>query len=246
VAGGEHGPVHFVHGRYLQDWLLYATDWNWRLDPGDNGASRAVADIGSHWLDLVQHVTGEVAVEVFADLATHHRVRQRPASVSATFAHSARDAAEPVPVESEDFGTVMLRFAGGARGALVISQASAGRKNRLTFEVDASAAAFAWDQERPDQAWVGRRGSPNLELLRDPGGVPHIAQLPPGHPEGWRDALRNLFADFYGAVRGTGAAEPVYATFADGHRTTLLVEAIVRSHRDEAWTAVAAGERTRS
>jgi predicted dehydrogenase len=211
LAGGEYGAAHFMHGSYLQDWLLYETDWNWRLEPHDNGASRAIADIGSHWIDLVQHVTGDLA---------------------------------PVRVESEDFGTVLLRFESGARGTFAVSQASAGRKNRLLFEIDTSEASFAWDQEHPDTAWVGRRHGPNLEFLRDPGLTQHIPQLPPGHPEGWRDALRNLFADFYGAVAAQAEGhehEPAFATFADGHRTTLLVEAIMRSDQSESWTSV--GER---
>jgi predicted dehydrogenase len=244
LAAGEYGSVHFVHGSYLQDWLLYETDWNWRLEPHDNGGSRAIADIGSHWIDLVQHVTGEVASEVFADLATHHPVRQRPASVSSTFASANDGEHEPVRVESEDFGTVMLRFQSGARGTFAVSQASAGRKNRLLFEIDTSEASFAWDQEHPDTAWVGRRDSANLEFLRDPGLTQHIRQLPPGHPEGWRDALRNLFDDFYGAVTAQGDGrerEAAFATFADGHRTTLLVEAIMRSDESESWTSV--GER---
>jgi len=250
LTSGESGSVHFVHGSYLQDWLLYETDWNWRLDPSDNGVSRAIADIGSHWIDLVQHITGETAAEVFADLATHHPVRQRPASVSSTFGDG-DDAAEsePVPVDTEDFGTVMLRFHTGARGTFAVSQASAGRKNRLTFQVDTSEAAFAWDQEHPDTAWVGRRRSPNIEFLRDPGRTTHIPQLPAGHPEGWRDALRNLFADFYGAVRAQQQGsdyEPSFATFADGHRTTLLVEAIMRSHQTESWARVVDHEGARA
>jgi predicted dehydrogenase len=244
LAGGEYGAAHFMHGSYLQDWLLYETDWNWRLEPHDNGASRAIADIGSHWIDLVQHVTGDLAAAVFADLVTHHQVRQRPASVTSTFATANDGEHDPVRVESEDFGTVLLRFESGARGTFAVSQASAGRKNRLLFEIDTSEASFAWDQEHPDTAWVGRRHGPNLEFLRDPGLTQHIPQLPPGHPEGWRDALRNLFADFYGAVAAQAEGhehEPAFATFADGHRTTLLVEAIMRSDQSESWTSV--GER---
>lgn len=247
---GESGAVHFVHGSYLQDWLLYETDWNWRLDPSDNGVSRAIADIGSHWIDLVQHITGETAAEVFADLVTHHPVRQRPASVSSTFGDgNDTGEAEPVSVETEDFGTVMLRFQTGARGTFAVSQASAGRKNRLTFQVDTSEAAFAWDQEHPDRAWIGRRRSPNIEFLRDPGRTTHIPQLPAGHPEGWRDALRNLFADFYGAVRARQEGreyEASFATFADGHRITLLVEAIMRSHQTESWARVVDHEGARA
>jgi predicted dehydrogenase len=250
LMSGDSGEVHFIHGSYLQDWLLYETDWNWRLDPSDNGVSRAIADIGSHWIDLVQHITGETAAEVFADLVTHHPVRQRPASVNSTFGDGDDTGeAETVSVDTEDFGTVMLRFRTGARGTFAVSQASAGRKNRLTFQVDTSEAAFAWDQEHPDTAWVGRRRSPNIEFLRDPGRTTHMPQLPAGHPEGWRDALRNLFVDFYGAVRAQQEGrdyEASFATFADGHHTTLLVEAIIRSHQTETWARVVDHEGARA
>jgi predicted dehydrogenase len=241
LASGKYGDVHFIHGSYLQDWLLYDTDWNWRVDPDDNGASRAVADLGSHWLDLIEHVSGQRISEVFADLATHHPVRRRPLVESATFGASAEGEHEPIPVHNEDFGTVMIRFAGGARGTFAVSQVSAGRKNRLVFEVDTSDAAFGWNQEQPDTAWVGRRSAANLECVRDPGEAMPPVQLPLGHPVGWRDALCNLFADFYGDVHARqngGAHKAAFATFADGHRTTLLVDGILESHRTGTWVQI--------
>ena len=122
LATGEYGQHHFVHGAYLQDWLLLQTDWNWRLEPVDAGASRAVADIGSHWADLVQHVTGDPIVEVFADLATLHPTRLRPQNRAGTFEATARDGGVPVKVETEDYGTVLARFASGARGSFTVSQ----------------------------------------------------------------------------------------------------------------------------
>jgi predicted dehydrogenase len=241
IAAGECGPVHYVHGSYLQDWLLYDTDWNWRVDPSENGPSRAMADIGSHWVDLVQHVSGERVVEVLADLGTLHPVRRRPLRETSTFEHGEDGEFEPVAVDSEDFGSVMVRFEGGARGAFGVSQVSAGRRNRLTFEIDAAQAAFAWDQERPDTAWIGRRLQPSLEFPRDAAlGVP-LTRTPAGHPEGWRETFYNLFAEFYGAVQAAGsgsAHEPRYATFADGHRTGLVVDAILRSHRSGSWAGL--------
>jgi predicted dehydrogenase len=242
IASGQYGSAHFVHGSYLQDWLLYDTDWNWRLDPDDNGASRAVADIGSHWLDLVQFVTGRRIREVFADLATHHSVRQRPGTIARTFEASGEGNHMPVPIASEDYGTVLVRFDGGARGAFALSQVSPGRKNRLVFQVDTSEAGFAWNQEQPDLAWIGRRRHPTIELPgRSVDGGP-AGRLPEGHPEGWRDALRNLFEDFYRCVGahqdGSGYAAG-FATFADGHYATLLVEAITESHRSGRWIQVA-------
>jgi predicted dehydrogenase len=241
LASGQHGDVHFIHGNYLQDWLLYDTDWNWRVDSEENGASRAVADLGSHFLDLIEYVSGLRISGVCADLATHHQIRRRPAVESATFSGSPVGEGEPFLIGNEDFGTVMLRFVGGARGAFAVSQVSAGRKNRLEFEVDTFDAAFAWNQERPDSLWMGRRRAANLDYVRDPEVTESSAQLPAGHPVGWRDALCNLFADFYAHVeaRQNGSTQSTtFATFADGHRTTLLVESILESARSETWVQV--------
>jgi predicted dehydrogenase len=245
LASGDYGRVHFVHGSYLQDWLLRESDWNWRLDPDANGASRAVADIGSHWSDLVQHVTGDRVAAVFADLATHHAERQRPAEAGETFAGNGTTDGRPVAVDTEDFGSILVRFESGARGTFAVSQTSAGRKNRLAFEIDAAAAAFVWDQEQPERAWVGQRDAPNLELVRDPALLDNEAGAlparPAGHPEGWRDALCSLVFEFYAAARALGDGRehrPRFASFADGHRSVLLVEAILRSHETEAWAPV--------
>jgi predicted dehydrogenase len=241
IRNGEYGPPHFVHGHYLQDWLLLETDWNWRIQESANGSSRAVADIGSHWADLVQHLTGERVSEVLADLGTLHHTRLPPSQDGGTFSAGG----EPVEVSSEDFGTVLVRFESGARGAFAVSQTSAGRKNGLSFQVDTSQAAFAWNQENPERAWVGRRTGPNLELVRDPANLDPaaagLAHLPAGHPEGWSDALRNVFDDFYGAIaarRFGREHETRVAGFRDGHARVLLVEAVMRSHREQRWTRV--------
>jgi predicted dehydrogenase len=241
IADGGYGPVHYAHGSYLQDWLLYDSDWNWRVDPRENGPSRAIADIGSHWLDLVQHVSGQTVAAVLADLGTLHPVRRRPLVETSTFEHGADSESEPVLIDSEDFGSVLVRFESGARGTFAVSQVSAGRRNRLSFEIDTAEAAFAWDQERPDTAWIGQRRPPSLEYPRDAALDVTLSRLPAGHPEGWRETFYNLFSEFYGAVSaGAGAdREAGFATFADGHRTTLLVEAILRSHRTGSWVSVA-------
>jgi predicted dehydrogenase len=234
LAGGDHGRAHFVHGAYMQDWLLLPSDWNWRLDPVDGGLSRAVADIGSHWSDLAQHVTGDRIVEVFADLATLHPTRLRPSNGGATFSGGDGLGGE-VPIHSEDHGTVLARFASGARGSFTVSQTSAGNKNGLSFQVDAGEAAFGWRQEDPNHAWIGRRDGPNLELSREPG-TPH-SRLPAGHPEGWLDALAALVRDFYDTARGgTGSGD--LATFDDGHALVCLVEAVVESNREQRWARV--------
>lgn len=244
LASGDYGAHHFVHGSYLQDWLLLPTDWNWRLDAADTGQSRAVADIGSHWADLVQHVTGDEIVEVFADLATLHSERTRPANGSRTF-EAGDGPGESVEVHTEDFGTVLARFASGARGSFTVSQTSAGRKNGLWFQVDAAEASFAWAQEDSNRAWVGRRGAPNLELQRDPElldpGAARLSRLPAGHPEGWLDALAGLVDDFYSTVEGRANGRPpegLLATFREGHARVRLVDAIIESHREQRWAPV--------
>ena len=244
LAGGDYGAAHFVHGAYLQDWLLWATDWNWRLDPIESGRSRAVADIGSHWADLVQHVTGDTIVEVFADLAALHPRRTRPGDGARTIEHDGGQG-ETVDVETEDFGTVLLRFASGARGSFTVSQTSAGRKNGLWFQVDAAEASFAWAQEDPNRAWVGRRGRPNLELQRDPATLDpraaRLSRLPAGHPEGWLDALAGVVDDFYGAVEARANGGPhtsELASFREGHTRVCLVDAIIKSHHEQRWASV--------
>ena len=247
LESGEHGRPHFVHGAYLQDWLLLESDWNWRLETGDAGLSRAVADIGSHWADLVQHVTGDSIVEVLADLGTLHETRSRPEGVAGSFESAGgHGSGTPVAIETEDFGSILVRFASGARGSFTVSQTSAGRKNELWFEVDTDEAAFSWRQMEPNTAWVGRRHGPNLELSRDPRTLhPRAARLttlPAGHPEGWLDALAGLVRDFYEAVaaqREGRSHNGELASFQVGHERVCLVDAIVESSRAQRWTQVA-------
>lgn len=241
LASGAHGSFHLVHGSYLQDWLLEETDWSWRLETEKGGGSRAVADIGSHWIDLVQHVTAQAIVEVCADVATLHATRLRPARDIETFAHEQAAERIPVEVDTEDLATVLLRFANGARGALTVSQVSAGRKNHLFVEVDAARSAFAWDQEQPNTLWIGRRDGPNRELPRDPGlltpAAAGLARYPGGHQEGWPDALRNLFEEFYAVVRGD-PSRAAFASFEEARRVLAVVEAIIGSSRSGGWVRV--------
>ena len=238
------GRPHQIRGGYLQDWLLHESDWNWRLEPEKGGSARAMGDIGSHWLDLVQHVTGDEVVSVCARVGSLHAERLRPSTPGQTFAQGAGDA-ERVGVETEDFGSVLLHLAGGCTGAFSVSQASAGRKNRLTLEIDTAEASFAWDQEEPNRLWIGRRDGPNEELVRDPAllgpGAASLTHYPGGHQEGWPDALRNLCEDFYAAVAARQAGrpyEPTFATFAEAHRTTQIAEAILASDRSDRWVEV--------
>lgn len=243
VADGGLGQVRLVTGRYFQDWLLHETDWNWRLQPERGGALRAVGDIGSHWLDLMTFVTGQHVSAVMADLATFIESRHEPTGPVETF--SAARAAETVErsIGTEDAATILLRFDGGARGAVSISQISAGRKNSLQYEVDGSESAWAWDSEQPDQAWIGHRDRPNEILIRNPALMGPAGQaaaaLPGGHVEGFFDTFcahfRAVYAD---VIAGKPSSRPGYPTFADGHDEMLVGDAIAVSARTGRWVEV--------
>jgi predicted dehydrogenase len=242
VRAGALGEIWNVHGSYLQDWLLRPTDWNWRLEPERGGDLRAIGDIGSHWLDLVQFVTGRRIVEVFADLQTVLPVRRRPHGPVQTFAQSETEG-EDVAIATEDLAHVLLRFDGGARGAVVVSQVSAGRKNTLAFELDGAEAALTWNSERAEELWLGGRDAPNEVLLRDPSLMQPAAReattLPAGHAEGFAETFRELYRRVYRAVEnGAPPAEPDYPTFADGHWENVLGEAIALSSRERRWIDV--------
>jgi predicted dehydrogenase len=243
VLDGAVGPVWNVHGGYLQDWLLLPTDWNWRLEPERGGALRAVGDIGSHWLDLTQFVTGMRVEALLADLATTIPVRRRPVGDVETFAAAADVEREDAVMRSEDLAHILVRFEGGARGSVVISQVSAGRRNSLRFEVDGSAGAIAWDSERNEELWFGYRGKANELLLRDPAVMRPEAgartHLPAGHAEGFAETFRELYRAVYAAVAAGGPpAEPDYPTFAAGHWENVLGDAVALSDRERRWVDV--------
>src|SRR3954454_12520277 len=241
IGAGTIGEVWNIHGAYLQDWLLYPTDWNWRLDPKIGGQLRAVADIGSHWLDLAQFISGHSITAVCADLATTIPARERPAHESHTFETCDDGPREAVTIETEDVANLMLRFANGARGSCVLSQVSAGRRNNVSLEVDGSAGALSWHSERNEELWLGHRSRANELLWRDPALMsgPLRGALPAGHAEGFEATFRNLYASIYDAI-ATGGATAGLPTFADGHRQTLIGEMILESHRSRQWVEVAA------
>jgi len=245
VASGRVGDIWNVHGGYLQDWLLYPTDWNWRLEPDKGGQLRAVADIGSHWLDLVQFVTGRGVTEVFADFATTIPVRRRPAGEVETFASTGDVERVDAPMATEDLANLIVRFHGGAHGSAVISQVSAGRRNSLRLEVDGSAGSIFWDAERHEELWLGHRDRPNETLTRDPSLLERDAaqrtSLPAGHPEGFADTFKELYRSVYAAVAAeTMPDEPDFPSFVDGHRANVLGDAVAASARDRTWIEVPA------
>ncbi|MBX3071340.1 MAG: Gfo/Idh/MocA family oxidoreductase [Thermomicrobiales bacterium] len=248
VREGEIGRPYLVHGRYLQDWLLKETDWNWRLESNLGGDMRAVADIGSHWLDLASFITGQRITSVCADFGTLLPVRKKPLKPLATFAGKELDPEDyqEMPISTEDYASILLRFSDGAQGVLTVSQVSAGRKNHLGFEIDGSTASVAWNSETPEELWIGRRDKPSEVLLRDPAllapDARAITSYPGGHAEGFPDTFKQLYKKVYAAI-ATGAppAEPDYPTFADGVYALRLGESILESARSRAWVDVPAG-----
>jgi predicted dehydrogenase len=249
VQRGELGDLFLVHGHYLQDWLLYDTDYNWRLESSVSGASRAIADIGSHWFDLVQFVTGRPIRRVFAHLFRVHEARKKPRKAVETYKGKELGGApqdhDEVPIDTEDCGFVLLELEGGVRGSLTVSQVSAGRKNRQFIEVDGSTAALAWNQEEPNELWLGYRDQPNSVLMKDPALLDANARgythYPGGHPEGYPEGPRNLFRNLYryiAAGRTPGRDAPDFPTFEDGHAEVVIVDAVLRSHDRQAWVEV--------
>jgi len=250
IAAGELGPVHFIHGAYLQDWLLESTDFSWRLEPEKGGASSAVGDIGSHWCDLVQHVTGRRIVEVLADLTTVVQSRLKPSGSVEAFARGGETAREEVQVRSEDLASILVRFDNGAKGCVSVGQVCAGHKNGLWFEANGRQASVRWDQERQNELWIGRRDTANAVLAKDPSllspGARGYAHLPGGHQEAWADAFCNVMRDVYDVITGRRPANPrppAFATFEDGYHSACVVGAVLESHRRGAvWIRV--GEAT--
>jgi predicted dehydrogenase len=243
VATGEVGRILAVHGSYLQDWLLLENDWNWRLVPEFSGESRAVADIGSHWCDLVQFVTGLKIVRVMADLVTIHPIRKRPKVEVETYAGKVLrpEDLEDVPIHTEDYGSILLEFDSGAHGVLTVNQCAAGRKNRLYYEIDGSRAALSWDQERPNELWIGRRDAANATLMKDPSllhpAAREYAHYPGGHNEAYPDGPKNLFRNVYGFIAGQRPGGD-FATFLDGHHEIAICEAMLKSSRERRWVDV--------
>jgi predicted dehydrogenase len=234
---GELGEILAVQGTYSQDWLLYNTDWNWRIE---TGPSRAFADIGTHWCDMVEHVTGLRISALCADLATFHQTRRKPKGSVETF--SGKTAAPSdyteVPITTEDFGSMIFRLGERARGAMTVSQISAGRKNRLFLEIYGTNSSLVWDGEQPDQLWIGQRNSPNGLVVKDPVLLQEkarsYADLPGGHSEGYDDTFKQVFRRFYRTVADRNA--PVeYPTFVDGLRQMEILDAVLESSRQQAW-----------
>lgn len=243
VAHGDLGEILIVNGTYFQDWLLYDTDYNWRVEREHNGALRCMGDIGSHWMDMIQYLTRLKITALCADLQIFHKTRKKPKGAVETFSGkklSPEDYNE-IPIDTDDFGTVLLRLGDRARGSFAVSQMSAGCKNRFQFEIFGTKKGVAWNQERPDELWIGERNSPNQIIIKD-GSLFYpeaagFADLPGGHSEGYDDAHKQVYKRFYRRVADPNA--PIdYPTFADGLWGMQLLEKVLESSQSQAWVRV--------
>ena len=242
---GELGEVYSIMGSYLQDWLFLQTDYNWRLEPDKSGDSRAIADIGSHLLDITEYVTGLKITAVMADFSTVHKTRLKPLKAIETYSGKmlTADDYQEVPINTEDHATVLLRFDNGSKGSITVSQVNAGRKNRLNIEIAGSVSAFEFNSERPNELWIGKREKANEQLMKDPSlvhrEVSSLVSFPGGHNEGFPDTSKQLFKEVYAAVAaGKQPEKPTFPTFADGWRELLIGERIVESNKKQAWVTI--------
>ena len=245
VQSGEIGDLFILQGSYLQDWLLYKTDWNWRLEPNLGGSLRAVGDIGSHWLDLMTFVTGLRIEEVYADFKTFHTIRMKPSKPLETFTGKLLQPTDYVeqPIYTEDYATILLHYENGVRGVVTVAQICSGRKNRLFFEINGSKSSLAWDGERPNELWIGNRHNPNQIVMKDPALLSPEAKLtasyPGGHTEGFPDTFKQLYKKVYDYIfAGDMNKKPDFPTFADGHYEMVVCEAIERSAKEGKWIKI--------
>lgn len=240
IENGDLGDILVVQGTYSQDWLLYETDFNWRIIKKHNGPLRVVGDIGSHWMDSIQHVTGLPITELCADLTIFHKTRKQPKVAVETFAGKTLkpEDYDEVKIDTEDFASVMVHLGDRCRGAYTVSQVSAGFKNRFEYSIFGTKCGVSWNQERPDELWVGYRNEPNKIILKDPAimypKAASYADFPGGHSEGYDDTHKQLARRFWARVADPSV--PVeYPTFLDGYRGMILLEKVTESNKKKGW-----------
>ncbi|MDF2876939.1 MAG: dehydrogenase [Clostridia bacterium] len=236
----ELGDIFSIHGCYVQDWLLYPTDYSWRLETALSGATRAVADIGSHWMDMAEFISGLKITQVFANLATFHPIRKKPLKPIQSFAsHLEEMIYEDIPIHTEDFATLIFRFDNGAVGNVVLSQMFAGRKNKIVISIGGAKQALEWDSEKSNELWIGKRDGYNQVAVKDPSLVSdrtrQTINFPGGHVEGFPDTIKQNFAKIYRAIDGY---EEDYAKFEDGLKQMVLCEKIIESSSLSKWVEV--------
>ena len=246
VQSGSLGTIRAILGGYLQDWLFWDTDYSWRLEPEISGESRAFADIGSHWIDMVEFVTGLRTVEVFADFETFHPVRKKPLRPVESFSGVALRPEEyaEVPITTEDFCTALFRFDNGAIGNCTVSQMHAGRKNQIQLSLTGSKSSLFWDSDNSNELWLGYREQFNQIASKDPALLSKQARTaigyPGGHVEGYPDTFRQAFRAMYAAIASGDTGTHTFADFASGCHTTAVVDAVVQSAKSGGWVKVEA------
>jgi predicted dehydrogenase len=237
VQSSDTGKLYLIQGSYLQDWLLEPGDTNWRVDAAAGGASRAFADIGSHLCDLLEWITGERFVSLIAVMG--RPIEQRASAAGRIAFAKADDAAIDKRVDTEDLACLLARTDKGTFATLTVSQVSAGRKNRLAFEIDGAHQSIQFDSELAEQLWIGKREETRL-VVRNPAQGDaeqrRLNILPPGHAQGWGDAFAAFVSDTYAAIRGE--RPDGLPGFEDGARSMSLIEAVLRSSAANAWTSV--------
>jgi predicted dehydrogenase len=248
IARGDIGKPHFLVGYYFQDWLIKDTDYSWRLEPDKGGASSALGDIGSHWCDLAQHVSGLRITHVLGDITTVIPKRKKPRGSREAFqTATGSETFDLVDIKVEDLASVLVRFDDGAKGSFSVGQVCAGHKNDLVLEICGPKGSIRWRQEHQNELWLGQRDKANEILQKDPSlldaEVRGYAHLPGGHQEAWADAFCNLMRDIYGFIaegrKPSDAHPPAFATFEDGYRANCIVEAILESaKKGSVWTKV--------
>lgn len=244
VEAGEIGDILAVNGSYQQDWLLYQTDYNWRLEPEFSGKSRAVSDIGSHWLDMIEYISGIKIEKVYADFCTFFTTRKKPIKPVETYTGKILKSSDykDIKINTEDYATVLLRFNNGAHGSMTVNQVAAGRKNRLAFEIYGTKMSIVWNSENPNEMWIGKRDSKNELLIKDPSlmdkSVRQYASYPGGHVEGFPDTSKQLFNNVYKQILAGKKSKFDFPTFEDGYRELILCDAIFDSAIKEKWKEV--------
>lgn len=242
VGAGDIGEFRIATGSYQQDWLLYDTDYSWRLEPEIAGHSCCIADIGSHWMDAIQHVTGHTITEVMADLVTVIPVRKKPAKQTETFTSVVPTEFEEVKIQNEEYGAVLFKTDKGATGVFHVSEVAAGHGCYFNFELNGSKASMRWNQEENDRLWIGRRDGENSLIIRNPNtisaGAKAYTSLAMGHPEGWNDAFKGNIYAFYKYIADGMKGEPVFSTLEQAAYIVKLTEAILESSRKKIWINV--------
>lgn len=244
VKSGEVGDIYTIHGGYLQDWLFYDTDYSWRLESAVSGASRAFSDIGSHWIDLVEFVTGLKVVEVMADFEIFHKTRKKPKRAIETYSGMALrpEDYEEVPIDTEDYATVLFHFDNGAHACCNITQVFAGRKNQMIVAIAGSKLGLHWDSELSNEVWVGHRDGPNGQLVKDPSiladATKAVISYPGGHVEGFPDTFKQNFKQIYTAIEKKDPNYGDFATFAAGVREMQLCDKIIQSAKERRWVSI--------